>query len=355
MSTAKRPVTDIALPLVQWYKAHERSFPWRRDPSPYRVWVSEIMLQQTRIEAALPYFERFMETLPTVQDLAQADEDVLMKLWEGLGYYSRVRNLQKAARRIMEDFNGELPNTYEELLTLPGIGDYTAGAIASIVFGQRVAAVDGNVLRVMARLLDEDGDVMKPVVRKRLSSLVHEIVPAQDPSAFNQGLMELGETICLPNAMPRCSQCPIHDCCAVAGTERAAQLPTRAAPKPRKVENRTVLLVITQARESRVLLHRRDKKGLLSGMWEFPNFLDGEDKNIAQLLTKWGARFVNYRQAPTGKHVFSHVEWILSGRIAEVEPFDPPADHIWVSKNELESYALPTAFRLYAELLTELL
>lgn len=343
-------LSGIVRPLVAWYQAHERDFPWRSDPSPYRVWVSEIMLQQTRIEAALPYFERFMQTLPTVESLAAADENTLMKLWEGLGYYSRVRNLQKAARQVMEQHEGRLPASYEELLALAGIGEYTAGAIASIAFGSRVPAVDGNVLRVLARLLDEEGDVMKPPVRKRLSAIVWELVPADCPGDFNQGLMELGETVCLPNTMPRCAECPIREHCAVAGTAKAAELPTRTTSKPRKIEERTVFTVITDEAVPRVLLHRRDTKGLLAGMWELPNVLS--DSGSPHWLEK---QVKNCHDAPGGKHVFSHVEWRLQGQVLLVDPFDPPADYRWVDQTELALYALPTAFRLYTALLPQLL
>lgn len=341
-------------PLVSWYTANERDFPWRSDPSPYRVWVSEIMLQQTRIEAALPYFERFMEALPTVRDLAEADEDVLLKLWEGLGYYSRVRNLQKAARQVMDDFDGQIPSRYEELLTLSGVGEYTAGAIASIAFSQSVAAVDGNVLRVMARVLNEDGDVMKPAVRKRLAAVVSTLVPDEDPGAFNQGIMELGETVCLPNTMPHCRECPVRSCCAVAGSERAARLPTRAAPKAKKIEKRTVLTVITNEPIPRVLLHRRPDSGLLAAMWELPNVLT-EEEAVDVVCSQWGARVISQTAGPKGKHVFSHIEWLLSGMMIVTEPFEPSQDYVWVDREELSAYALPTAFRLYAKALPELL
>lgn len=345
-------VKHIAPPLVTWYKAHERAFPWRTDLSPYRVWVSEIMLQQTRIEAALPYFERFMEALPTVTQLADAKEDLLLKLWEGLGYYSRVRNLQKAARQIVENHSGVVPDSYEELLKLSGIGEYTAGAIASIAFGKRVAAVDGNVLRVMARLTDESGDVMQPAIRKKLSALVNEIVPEESPGDFNQGLMELGETLCIPNGMPHCEQCPIREYCAVAGTERAATLPTRAAAKPRRVEERVVLTVLTDEIPARVLLHRREKSGLLSGMWELPNY---QKNTEADPLTTWNMDLLSEREAPKGKHVFSHVEWRLSGKIVTVKPVKLSDEYCWVTKEQLKNYALPTAFRLYAAALDRLL
>lgn len=340
-------LAGISKPLVDWYRSHERTFPWRTDPSPYRVWVSEIMLQQTRIEAALPYFERFMQTLPTVQSLAEASEDVLLKLWEGLGYYSRVRNLQKAAQQIMTVHGGQVPSKYDELIKLSGIGEYTAGAIASIAFGERVAAVDGNVLRVMARLLDEDGDVMQPTVRKRLAAIVGDLVPAEDPGGFNEGLMELGETICLPNTIPHCDRCPIRDFCAVGGTERAAQLPTRKQPKPRRVEQRTVKIVMADGDKRQVLLHRRDNRGLLSGMWELPNVLTEEDDGW--LPQEWNATVLYKKLSVSGKHIFSHIEWHLTGEVFFTEPFAPPKNYVWVSQDELEQYALPTAFRLFSQ------
>ncbi len=344
----KKPITDIAQPLVAWYKEHERLLPWRENPSPYRVWVSEIMLQQTRIEAVLPYFQRFMETLPTIKDLAEADEEVLMKLWEGLGYYSRARNLQKAAKRVMEEFGGELPCAYEQLLTLNGIGEYTAGAIASIAFGERVAAVDGNVLRVMARLLDDDTDVMETKHRKQLTTFVNQLVPEGCAGDFNQGIMELGETICLPNAMPRCSECPLQEYCAVAGLERARDLPTRSAPKPRKIERRMVFLVITDENKPRVLLHKREKGGLLGGMWELPNAILSDDFQTEKQLSEWGIPPKKWESLLAAKHVFSHVEWQLQGTLVKAKAFTPNKDFRLVSMDELEKYALPTAFRVYS-------
>ncbi len=351
----KKPITDIAEPLVAWYKEHERLLPWRETPSPYRVWVSEIMLQQTRIEAVLPYFQRFMETLPTIKDLADADEDVLMKLWEGLGYYSRARNLQKAAKRVMEEFDGKLPSTYEQLLTLNGIGEYTAGAIASIAFGEPVAAVDGNVLRVMARLLDDDTDVMETKHRKQLTALVNQLVPKGSAGDFNQGIMELGETICLPNAMPRCSECPLKEYCAVAGLERARDLPTRSAPKTRKVEQRMIVLVITDESKPSVLLHKRKKGGLLGGMWELPNTTLTDDFQIEKQLKEWGVPAKSLKPLSAAKHVFSHIEWHLQGVLVKAKAFTPKEGFQLVSADEMKRYALPTAFRAYSKLIPMLL
>ena len=351
----KKPIADIAQPLVTWYKQHERLLPWRENPSPYRVWVSEIMLQQTRIEAVLPYFQRFMEALPTIQDLAHADEDVLMKLWEGLGYYSRVRNLQKAARQVVKDFGGELPSSYDQLLTLKGIGEYTAGAIASIAFGKRVAAVDGNVLRVMARLLDDDTDVMETKHRKQLTAFVNQLVPEGSAGDFNQGIMELGETICLPNAMPRCSECPLNEYCAVAGLERARELPTRSAAKPRKLERRMMFVVITDESTPRVLLHKREKGGLLGGMWELPNEIQTDDFQVQNQLSEWGVPFKEIVSLSSAKHVFSHVEWHLQGTLVKAKTFTPKTGFQLVSADELEKYALPTAFRAYSQKIPMLL
>lgn len=341
----KKPVSEIAAPLVAWYKQHERSFPWREDPSPYRVWVSEIMLQQTRIEAALPYFERFMQALPTIRDLSEAPEDVLLKLWEGLGYYSRVRNLQKAAKTVMAEFGGELPSHYDDLLTLAGIGEYTAGAIASIAFGRQVAAVDGNVLRVMARLINDDGDVMQPKNRKRLTALVQSLVP-KEAGAFNQGIMELGETVCLPNAQPKCAECPLLDFCVVGGTERARELPIRTQPKPRRIERKTVFVITVG---DRVLLHRRSPKGLLGGMWEFPMV---ECEN-GTLPPEWGVVPQQTMPLTDSKHIFSHIEWHMNGVRIKSENFIPQPGFLLVSKEELEAYALPTAFRVYSEYVRE--
>lgn len=350
MARRVKPIEGIAEPLTRWYLAHERAFPWRTEPTPYRVWVSEIMLQQTRIEAALPYFERFMAALPTVRDLAEAPEEVLLKLWEGLGYYSRVRNLQKAAQMIVSEYGGELPSEYEELLKLPGIGEYTAGAIASMAFGKRAAAVDGNVLRVMARLTDDDRDVMQTKTRRELSELTRRLVPSDNPGAFNQGLMELGETICLPNAMPKCAACPVREYCAVAGTERARELPTRAAPKPRRIEQRTVLTVITDEETPRVLLHKRPARGLLGGMWELPNYLTD-----AVLMIDLSSSVTDTQPLSTAQHVFSHVEWRMEGKLVKVKPFTTPEDYVFVTAEELSVYALPTAFRAYTVGLPQLL
>lgn len=340
--------------LLKWYGEHRRAFPWREEATPYRIWISEIMLQQTRIEAALPYFDRFLTALPTVKALAKVEEGRLLKLWEGLGYYNRARNLQKAAKIIMRDYAGELPASYEQLLKLPGVGEYTAGAIASTAFGIPVPAVDGNVLRVTARLLDFHGDVASPPVRGALRQAVCSMLPDGTPGEFNQAIMELGETVCLPNAVPLCGQCPLAGDCRGLAAGHPEELPVRAAKKERRVEQRTVLVILA---EGRVLLHRRAPRGLLAGMWELPNG-DG------WLTAAEAADFVGQKYSPQdattaeplgkGKHVFSHVEWRMQGYKFRAAAFEAPEDCAWADLAQLrDDYALPSAFRTYARHLPE--
>lgn len=352
-----RRLESLAPVLVGWYGEHVRRLPWRDHPTPYHVWVSEIMLQQTRIEAVIPYFERFMAALPTIAALARVDDERLMKLWEGLGYYSRARNLKKAAIAMMEQYGGELPPTYEALLTLPGIGEYTAGAVASICFHQRVPAVDGNVLRVMARLTACFDPVTDPKVKKRLGTLVGGLVPAEQPGAFNQALMELGETICLPNTQPHCARCPAVSLCEAYRQGCARELPVRAAKKPRRVEKRTVLIVIAVGKERRVLIHKREAKGLLAGLWELPGYVgEAQTPVIAGWLREHGGEIIRSRGLGPGRHLFSHIEWQMEGVAVETVPFDPPPDYRWVNVRQLaQEIALPSAFRPFAGFLPVLL
>jgi len=337
-------------PLCDWFEAGARRLPWREEPTPYRVWVSEIMLQQTRIEAVLPYYERFMDELPDVQALASADPDRLMKLWEGLGYYSRARNLQKAAKQLMTEHHGEFPADYEALRSLAGIGDYTAGAIASIAFGIRVPAVDGNVLRVLARLTACEEDVMSAAVRRQMTQLAASLVPADRPAAFNQGLMELGERVCLPNTMPRCAACPIRAHCAVCDTPTAAALPVRAPKKPRRIEKKTVFVLLTDETPRRVLLHKRPSKGLLADLWELPN-TDLVGEHVPLPLD--GIQTVGELMALTdSRHIFSHMEWHMTGVLQIVRPQVLPAGYAWADLQALYTdHALPTAFRAYSQML----
>lgn len=346
---------DIAPPLLEWYRQNKRVLPFRTISTPYRVWVSEIMLQQTRVSAALPYFERFMQALPTVADLAACEPEKLHKLWEGLGYYSRVRNLQKAAQIVMEQYGGHLPADYEALQKLPGIGAYTAGAIASICFGLPVPAVDGNVLRVFARLLGDARDVTKPDVKKEMTAQVLCLQPPECPGDYNQALMELGALVCVPNGVPLCESCPLHALCAAHRMGTAESLPCKAPPAEKKLLHYTVVLVLDGS--GHVLLQQRAQTGLLAGLWQ-PILLEGNlsAKQLPQALAKLGLSCENIQTLPDAKHVFTHLIWQMNGFAVHSAPCPAPQGCVWAARTELEdTYTLPNAFKVYRTALKNLL
>lgn len=340
----------IVAPLLAWYDEGHRDLPWRAVPTPYRVWVSEIMLQQTRVEAVRSYFDRWMQALPDIPALAAADEAVYMKLWEGLGYYSRVRNLHRAAVEVCEQYGGELPADYARLLALPGVGEYTAGAIASIAFGLPVPAVDGNVLRVAARLDNDLTPITDAGYKKQTRARFAALMPADRPGDLNQALMELGATVCLPNGAPRCADCPLQHLCLGCHHGNAAMLPVRAAKKARRVENRTVLL----ARCGPLVgIRRRPAKGLLAGLWELPalaGHLSPEETRAALAAQGWKVqKLLSLRPA---KHIFTHVEWHMNGYYIELAA--PPDGLTFVSPAALRAdYALPSAFRAFLSVIEE--
>ena len=336
--------------LLAWYDGNARVLPWREDPSPYRVWVSEIMLQQTRVEAVKPYYERFLAALPTVVDLAAVPEERLLKLWEGLGYYNRARNLQKAARLVVEQYGGELPGEWEALRRLPGVGDYTAGAIASIAFGKRATAVDGNVLRVTARLLHRQDNILDPKVKRRVEEELLEILP-QRVGDFNQALMELGALVCLPGGAPLCGRCPLSSLCRACALGDQESLPVKAKAKPRRVEERTVFLLFCGGRAA---LRRRPETGLLSGLWELPQVPGKLSREEAEeQLRQWGLRPVtSLSQTPPAKHVFTHVEWRMTGWSCQVDR--EGEGFSWADEKALKrDYPLPSAFRSFGEALAQ--
>lgn len=337
----------IIRPLTEWYKCNKRDLPWRTSPTPYRVWVSEIMLQQTRVEAVRTYYLRFMQRLPNIRALAEAEDDLLLKLWEGLGYYSRVRNLKKAARLIMDQYGGLLPASYEALRTLPGIGAYTAGAIASIAFGIPVPAVDGNVLRVLSRMLGSYADVTAPRVKEAYRMALLDIVPGTRPGDFNQALMELGATVCLPNpkAAPDCPACPVRGECSAYSMDCAISLPVKTPKKDRSVEKRTIVLVTVAGK---VLLFRR-KRGLLAGMYE-PLNLEGhlEVDQLRQILKAYGCEAGEIIPLPSEKHIFTHIEWQMHGYCVKSIAFPLPDDAVFADLAQLaDAYAVPSAFKAY--------
>ena len=333
--------------LLPWYEKNARDLPWRQDPSPYRVWVSEIMLQQTRIEAARGYFERFMQALPTVQALAAAEEQTVLKLWEGLGYYSRARNLKKAAGIIVSDYGGALPADAAQLKKLPGVGDYTAGAIASIAFGLPEPAVDGNVLRICARLTCCPDSIGEPAVKNRFSAMLRSVYPAGRCGDFTSALMELGETVCLPGT-PDCALCPLAALCGANESECQTDYPVMPQKKPRRIEERTVLLLLCGGRAA---LHRRPASGLLAGLWELPNALGmlTEEEALA-LADRWGCRPLSAEACGDAVHIFTHLEWHMTGfRIICDNPCERFA---WADEAERRSaYPVPAAFRAFTKLL----
>jgi len=335
-------LTRIIDPLIGWYDENKRLLPWREDREPYHVWISEIMLQQTRIEAVIRYYARFMEALPDAAALSAVDDDRLMKLWEGLGYYSRARNLKKAARIITEQYGGVFPRTYAELRKLPGIGEYTAGAIASICYDEPVPAVDGNVLRVIARLTADRANILLPGTKKRVAERLRALMPAR-AGAFNEALMELGEILCLPNGAPICDHCPLNTLCKAYHNGMTQDLPIRVKEIKRKRTELTVLLLYDA--EGRLAIDKRPAKGLLSGMYQLPN-LDGNlnADEITYALRAWGMASDAPQHIKDAKHVFTHIDWDMKGWRVNVHRGTDR--FLWVTEEELrESYPLPTAFR----------
>ncbi len=340
---------EIVNPILKWYDSHARVLPWREEPSPYRVWVSEIMLQQTRVEAVKPYFERFIKELPTIRALAEAPEDRLMKLWEGLGYYNRVRNMQKAAIELTEEYGGEMPADFERILKLPGIGSYTAGAIASIAFGIPRPAVDGNVLRVLSRVQKSYEDIMKQSVRKSFEEQVRAVIPKVRAGDFNQSLIELGAIVCVPNGAPKCEECPLKELCRAHADGVELELPKKTPPKKRRVEDRTVLVLLS---DNKAALKKRPSKGLLAGLYELPN-LEGryESQEILSYVKELGLSPIRIQSLPEAKHIFSHIEWHMAGYAVKIEePDKEPEGFFFVEKAQMEdTYSIPAAFGAYTE------
>ena len=348
------PLTPELVPLLlDWSHAAQRDLPWRADCDPYHILVSEIMLQQTRAETVIPYYHRFLAALPTLSDLAAADDETLHKLWEGLGYYSRARNLGKAAREICEKHGGRLPDDYEALLRLPGIGDYTAGAIASIAFDCRVPAIDGNVLRVLSRVTGSYDDIADPATKKRFREELSEVIPA-DAGDFTQALIELGATVCVPNGEARCGVCPLSSVCEAAKGNLTDSLPVKRAKKARRVEKKTVLLIRDG---SSTVLSKRPPKGLLSGLYELPN-VEGhlDTEAVTAYLRTLGLDPVHVERIEDAKHIFTHIEWHMiaySVRISsDFDGFEGANGTMLVSNERLHAeYAIPSAFSAYTKYL----
>lgn len=328
-------MNQIVKPLLLWYQKNKRILPWRIDQKPYHIWISEIMLQQTRIEAVKEYYNRFMREVPNIELLATIEEDKLLKLWQGLGYYNRARNLKKTAQIICNEYNGEFPNTYDEIIKLPGIGEYTAGAIGSICFSLPVVAIDGNVLRVMMRLLNCSNNIDDKKTKELVKQILLSIVP-QNSGDFNEGLMELGETICLPNTLPKCEECPISKYCLAYRNNTMNELPVRNQKKEKKIEYYTVFLIIC---DSYIAIEKRKEIGLLHNLWQFPN-VEGKltMKNVKEIFPQ-----AKIKKSIHYQHIFTHKVW--NNKVFIINCNEKDIKYTWATVEELlTKFAIPTAF-----------
>lgn len=356
MNNKKERILKMTDQLLGWYPSHARELPWRKDQEPYHVWLSEIMLQQTRVEAVKDYYHRFLITLPKISDLAEVPDDRLLKLWEGLGYYNRARNLKKAAKVVMEDFGGKFPETYEEILSLPGIGEYTAGAIASICFDVPVPAVDGNVLRVYTRVMEDNSVIDKQSTKK---AVAEALVPAYQSVSragkqsgncgmLTQSLMELGATICVPNGAPDCSDCPLKNICQARAHDSWEKFPVRQEKKGRQLVDMTVFVL---RYENKIAIRKRQQKGLLHGMWELPNVESIlVEQQAADQATDWEVVPEHLQMKHRYTHIFTHKEWRMTAYYLSC--LQMSGEFEWVTMEELEKdKAVPSAFRPFIELL----
>ena len=346
---------EAVAPLVEWFRRNKRDLPWRHRMDAYRVWISEIMLQQTRVEAVKPYYERFLQELPDIKALAEVPEDRLLKLWEGLGYYNRARNLKYAACQIMEEYGGKFPETYDEIRSLKGIGNYTAGAISSFVYNIPKPAVDGNVLRVVSRITADGTDMAKTAGKGKVEKEIEEVIPRDAAGDFNQSLIELGAIVCLPNGEPRCGECPVKDLCLAHIQGREMEFPVKTKAKERRIEKRTLLLFRD---EEKIAIRKRPARGLLAGMYEFPNRKGhmGKDE-VIRYGKALGLTPVRIRELGTAKHIFSHVEWHMIGYEILVDELEKNMAEdmtgreghvIFADIRKLqEEYPIPSAFGAY--------
>ncbi len=351
---------DLLEPALTFYKSNKRSLPWREDRNPYHIWVSEIMLQQTRVEAVKPYYVRWMEKLPDIDSLAHCEDETLLKLWEGLGYYNRARNMKKAAGIIMTDYSGQMPSTYDEIIALPGIGPYTAAAISSIAFEEANPAVDGNFLRIISRVADDNRDILSSAMKKDVTRHLAEAYRAfgREYGLLNQALMEIGATVCLPNGKPHCEECPWQNACLGLSRGTNLMLPIKKPKKERRIEEYTVLLIED---ESRIFLQKRTEGGLLSGLFEYPH-LDGfcETEDVISYVESLGLDPIFVQKLPDAKHLFSHIEWHMKGYLVRLASLTE--DEVKSYRREVrqanepflveidearERYSIPSAYSTY--------
>lgn len=341
-------LSDLLLP---WFYAHKRELPWREDKEPYHVWLSEIMLQQTRVEAVKEYYNRFLSELPTIEALSECADDKLMKLWEGLGYYNRARNLKLAATTVMTDYHGEFPSDYESIRSLKGIGDYTAGAIGSICYNLKTPAVDGNVLRVLSRVYNDESNIDLETTKKEYRKRLVSLYPEDACGDFTQSLMELGALVCIPNGIPKCQECPLQHICQAHLKDRTHLLPVRSEKKKRSVVDMTVYILMYQNARGEIFyaIRKRQEKGLLHGLYEFYNIAEQMDAKAAMnYLTSQGIHTSELLKEIKYKHIFTHIEWHMTAYYVMCK--DMNQGLLWVPEDALwGDYALPTAFRVFVD------
>ncbi|MET3698731.1 A/G-specific DNA-adenine glycosylase [Bacillus oleivorans] len=342
-------IEDFQKSLVNWYEAEKRDLPWRRTNDPYKIWVSEVMLQQTRVDTVIPYYNRFLEKFPTLQDFAEAQEDEILKAWEGLGYYSRVRNLQSAVREVAEIYEGRVPENIDEFQALKGVGPYTAGAVMSIAFNKPEPAVDGNVMRVFSRIFSIEEDIAKPKTRKLFEELVKEVIDPENPSPFNQGIMELGALICTPQA-PSCLLCPVREHCKGFHEGKETMLPIKQTKK--KIKNKKWIAAIVMTDTGEFVIRKRPRTGLLASMWEYPNWErdEGDARNLEtfrlSLKEELGMDIQTMEPLTTVKHVFSHVEWEMDAYVVKgLLHHKINSPYLQVQESQLAQYAFPVPFQ----------
>lgn len=339
----------ITKQLLNWYSINKRDLPWRHTKNPYYIWISEIMLQQTRVEAVKIYYKRFIKELPNLSDLAQIEEDKLLKLWEGLGYYSRVRNMQKSAKILIKSGQNNLPSTYQELINLPGIGKYTAGAILSIAYDQSIVAIDGNVYRIISRFYGIEEPISKSSSYRNYTPYLEEILPVKNCGDFTQSFMDLGSMICLPKN-PKCSKCPLNKQCVAYKNQMIEKYPVIIKKKVQRIEERNVYIYLYQ---NKIGIKKRENKGLLASMYEFPNFLESDSLiDIENKLINKNISYNYVKEIGEAKHIFSHIIWYMKGFIIDLKE---PIDLIWATKEELfTKYSIPSAFSYYLKYVEKL-